>query len=138
MTREVDGLPGDRRVPSKLRPPGVASIIRVRATVWRDQAVHTETRHYISSALLTAERTGRTIRGHWGIESQLHWVLDVAFGEDQSRPRKGFGARNMAVIRHFALNITRSTEDNNSIKPRRKLAAWKPDCLDQPMTGQVL
>jgi predicted transposase YbfD/YdcC len=49
---------------------------------------------------------GEDVRGHWGIENQLHWVLDVVFAEDQSRLRKGHGARNMAVARRFAVNLS--------------------------------
>jgi putative transposase len=60
---------------------------------------------------------------------RLHWVLDVTFNEDQSRLCKGFGARNMAVVRHFALNLVRAAKDKKSIKLRRKLAAWTPEGL---------
>jgi hypothetical protein len=59
----------------------------------------------------------------WGIES-MHWVLDVVFDEDQARLRTGHGARNMAVVRHFALNLVRTASDKKSIKLRRKAAAW--------------
>jgi hypothetical protein len=84
------------------------------------------------------------VRGHWGIENRLHWVLDVVFADDQSRLRKGHGAHNMAVARHFALNLVRSAADlprpgrsplkrgpkpgskpkPTSLKLRRKMAAW--------------
>ena len=77
------------------------------------------------------------VRGHWGIENRLHWVLDVTFNEDQSRLRKGFGARNMAVVRHFALNLVRTAKDKRSIKLRRKLAAWTPDYLRHLLREQV-
>jgi hypothetical protein len=60
----------------------------------------------------------------WGIENRLHWVLDVVFDEDQARLRTGHGARNMAVVRHFALNLVRTASDKKSIKLRRKAAAW--------------
>jgi hypothetical protein len=60
----------------------------------------------------------------WGIENSLHWVLDVVFDEDQARLRTGHGARNMAVVRHFALNLVRTASDKKSIKLRRKAAAW--------------
>ncbi|MBO0905237.1 transposase, partial [Jiella sp. MQZ13P-4] len=65
----------------------------------------------------------------WGIENRLHWVLDVLFKDDQSRLRKGHGARNMAVVRHFALNLIRTAKDKKSLKSRRKLAGWSPDYL---------
>jgi hypothetical protein len=59
----------------------------------------------------------------------------VTFNEDQSRLRKGFGARNMAVVRHFALNLVRSATDKKSIKLRRKAAGWKTDYLARLLTG---
>ena len=70
-----------------------------------------ETRYYISSALLSAKQAAEAVRGHWGIENQLHWTLDVVFAEYQSRLRKGHCARNMAVVRHFAINIVRSAPE---------------------------
>ena len=81
-----------------------------------------DTRYYISSAALTAEAAAQAVRGHWGIENRLHWVLDVVFKEDQSRLRTGHGAKNMAVVRHFAINLVRAAKDKKSIKLRRKLA----------------
>jgi len=131
LMREVDWLSGDRRFPGELRLPGVACIIRVEARIQRSATVHTETRYYISSADLDAERAGQAVRGHWAIENSLHWVLDVTFGDDQSRLRKGYGAKNMAVVRHFALNLVRAAKDKHSIRLRRKLATWTPAYLEQ-------
>ena len=131
VMREVDWLSGDRRFPGELRLPGVACIVRVQACVERAGKPHTETRYYISSAALDAERAGQAVRGHWAIENRLHWVLDVTFNDDQSRLRKGFGAKNMAVVRHFALNLVRSAKDTKSIKLRRKRAGWTADYLDR-------
>lgn len=65
----------------------------------------------------------------WSIENCLHWVLDVTFGEDQSRLRTGHGAKNMAVVRHFAINLVRTAKDKKSIKLRRKRAAWNDEYL---------
>lgn len=137
VIREVDWLSGDRRFPGELRLPRVACLVRVQATIERGGQVHSETRYYISSAALTAERAAQAVRGHWGIENRLHWVLDVTFKEDQSRLRKGFGARNMAVIRHFALNLVRIAADRKSLKLRRKRAAWATDYLNQLLTVQI-
>ena len=64
------------------------------------------------------------------IENRLHRVLDVTFADDQSRLRKGHGARNMATVRHFALNLVRAATDTRSIKSGRKIAGWDPTYLD--------
>lgn len=130
VLHEVDWLSGERRFPGELRLPDAACLIRVAATTERGTRTATETRYYIASASLTAERAAQAVRGHWGIENRLHWVLDVVFREDQSRLRKGYGARNMAIIRHFALNLVRAARDKRSIKLRRKLAGWSPDYLN--------
>ncbi len=129
VMREVNWLSGDRRFPGELRLPAVACIVRVQARIERSATLHTETRYYVSSADLNAERAGQAVRGHWAIENSLHWVLDVTFGDDQSRLRKEFGAKNMAVVRHFALNLVRAAKDKHSIRLRRKLATWTPAIL---------
>lgn len=99
--------------------------------------MHTESRYDVPSTSLAAVNAARAVRGHWAIENSLHWVLDVGFSEDQSRLRKGFGAKNMAVIRHFALNLVRSAKDKKSIKLRRKLAAWTPGYLELLLNAQT-
>jgi predicted transposase YbfD/YdcC len=129
VAREVDWLSGDRRFPGELRLPAVATIIKVQSRAELKDRSRFETRYYISSATLTAKQAADAVRGHWGIENRLHWVLDVVFKEDQSRLRKGHGAKNMAIVRHFAINLVRSAKDKRSIKLRRKLAGWDPKYL---------
>jgi predicted transposase YbfD/YdcC len=60
----------------------------------------------------------------------MHWLLDVAFKDDLSRYRAGHGAKNMAVVRRFALNLIRA-QKKGSIKTRRKCAGWNPEFLPQ-------
>jgi predicted transposase YbfD/YdcC len=129
VAREVDWLSGERRFPGELRLPDVACLVRVASRTELKDRGRFETRYYISSAPLTAERAGQAVRAHWGIENRLHWVLDVVFHDDLSRLRKGHGATNMAVVRHFALNLVRAAADKNSIKLRRKMAGWDPAYL---------
>ena len=126
---EVDWLEGDRRFPGEFRLPGIRCLIKVESRAELSDQSRFETRYYVSSATLSAERAAEAVRGHWGIENRLHWVLDVVFKEDQSRLRKGHGAKNMAVVRHFAINMVRAAKDKNSIKLRRKAAGWSPDYL---------
>ena len=135
--REVGWLSGERRFPGELRLPDAASIVRVEARMQRGEKTHAETRYYISSARLTAEAAGRPVRGHWRIENRLHWVLDVTFNDDQSRLRKGFGAKNMAVVRHFALNLVRAAKDKKSVKLRRKVAGWDTGYLDGILNEKI-
>ena len=101
----------------------------IEASVECRGEVSTERRYYITSRPLTAEQLAEAVRAHWRIENALHWVLDVTFHEDLARVRKGHGAKNMAVVRHFAVNIVRTAEDKLSLKTRRKLAGWDPNYL---------
>jgi len=129
VAHEVDWLDGKRRFPGELRLPMVATIIKVASRAELKDRCRFETRYYISSAKLTAARAADAVRSHWAIENSLHWVLDVTFGDDQSRLRKGHGAQNMAVVRHFAINLVRAAKDKHSLKLRRKAAGWNPDYL---------
>jgi predicted transposase YbfD/YdcC len=129
VLRETDWLDGARRFPGELRLPGAACLVRAETRVEAAGRTRTETRYFISSRALGPHEAAEAIRGHWAIENRLHWVLDVTFGDDLSRLRKGFGARNMATVRHFALNLIRSADDRRSIKSRRKIAGWSPDYL---------
>ena len=124
ISRETDWLSGTRRFPGELRLPGAATIIKVSSRTELRDRCRFDTRFFISSATLSAAVAATTVRGHWGIENRLHWVLDVVFDEDQARLRTGHGAKNMAVVRHFALNLVRTASDSKSIKLRRKAAAW--------------
>jgi predicted transposase YbfD/YdcC len=126
---QVDWLSGERRFPGEYRFPKLAAIARVEARVETRDKGWTERRYYISSRALSAESLAQAVRAHWQIENALHWVLDVTFREDLARTRKGHGARNMAVVRHFAINIVRAANDKRSLKTRRKLAGWNPDYL---------
>lgn len=129
VAHEVDWLDGARRFPGELRLPGVAAIVKVAARTELKDRCRWDTRYYIASAPLSALRAGEAVRGHWGIENRLHWVLDVVFKDDHARLRKGHGAKNMAVVRHFAINLVRAAADKKSIKLRRKVAGWNDPFL---------
>lgn len=89
------------------------------------ETISPETRYFISSSLITAAKMLAAVCLPWGIENQLHWVLDVSFGEDQSRIRKGNAPTNLGIIRHAALNMIKSTENQRvSIKGMRKVMGW--------------
>jgi len=129
LTRKVDWLLSNRRHPGEYRFARLAALIQVEATVEKAGKITAERRFYIASAALSAAHAAAAIRGHWRIENSLHWVLDVQFKEDLSRLRLAHGARNMAVVRHFAINIVRQATDKRSIKTRRKRASFDPDYL---------
>ena len=129
VSRETDWLAGDRRFPGELRLPDAATVIRVRSRTQIKDRCRLDTRYFIASADLAAEQAAQAVRGHWLIENSLHWTLDVVFKDDQSRLRKGHGAVNMAIVRHFAINLVRAVSDKRSLKLRRKNAAWSPDYL---------
>ena len=87
-------------------------------------------RYYISSLPAGAGRHLDAIRGHWGIENSLHWVLDVAFREDECRVRKGNGPENLSVLRRMALNLLkRETTSKGGIAAKRKRAGWDNEYL---------
>lgn len=95
-----------------------------------------EKRFYISSLFPNAKKINQTVRGHWGIETKLHWVLDVAFNEDNSRIRKGHADENVAIIRHIALNkLKNETSCKRGIKTKRKKAAWNKKYLIKVLTS---
>jgi predicted transposase YbfD/YdcC len=129
VSRQVDWLSGERRFPSEYRFPRLAAIAMVEARVETRTKRWTERRDYITSRAISAARLAEAVRAHWQIENALHWVLDVTFREDLARVRKGHGAKNMAVVRHFAINIVRNANDKRSLKIRRKLAGWSPKYL---------
>jgi predicted transposase YbfD/YdcC len=109
---------------------GLKSIIMIESTIEEKGIKTTETRFYISSLEADPKKTLSTIRSHWGIENGLHWILDMSFGEDQNRIRKGNAPENMAVMRHCALNMLQKYKGKRqSIKGLRKLTGWKDEVL---------
>ena len=129
VSTKVDWLVGERRFPGEWRFPKLAAVALVDAKVELRDRCHRDIRYFISSVPLSAERFLALVRAHWRIENSLHWVLDVIFREDHSRLRKGHGARTMAVVRHFALNLVRAAGDKRSIKRRQKCAAFDDEYL---------
>ena len=97
----------------------------------KEDKVEQETRYFISSLDGSdPDQLARAVRAHWSVENNLHWVLDVAFDEDQNRTRKGHSAANLAVLRHIALNLIKSEKSCKvGIKTKRAKAGWNNDYL---------
>jgi len=127
---KVDWIKSDRSYPGQPRFKNIKTIVKVLARVEYADRCSFDTRYYISSARLDIERIAKGARGHWGVES-MHWHLDVEFGDDLSRYRTGHGAKNMAVVRRFALGLVRANKAKGSVKTRRKTAGWSPEFLLQ-------
>jgi predicted transposase YbfD/YdcC len=108
---------------------GIRSIGQAMCIVTRNGVQTCEIRYFISSLTSNAGRFAKAVRGHWGIENSLHWVLDVTFDEDRSRIRKGHGAENFALIRRLAIGLIKRTKLKGSIRRHRKTAAWSNDHL---------
>jgi len=96
----------------------------------------TERRYYILSLPSTAKTFGNAVRSHWEIENVVHWVLDIAFREDECRIRMGHGPENFAVLRHIALNLLRQeTTFKGSIKSKRHRAGWNESYLKKVLNA---
>jgi predicted transposase YbfD/YdcC len=110
--------------------PNLRTLIKVQSERRTLTGTTLETRYFISSLPNDASLAMRAVRGHWNIENQLHWVLDISFREDDCRLRKGHGAENFAVLRHIALNLLRQeTSETMGVKNKRLRAAWDEDYL---------
>ncbi len=111
----------------------LTSIIRIESIrEFKNSDTKTEksTRYYISSLNNNATLFQNNIRSHWSVENKLHWTLDVAFGEDSSRKRKGNAAQNYSVLLKIALNLLKNEKTKKlSVKSKRLKAAWDEDYL---------
>jgi len=104
---------------------GLESIVRVDSQRQINQQHNQETRYYISSLAGEPKLLNTAVRTHWTIENQLHWVLDVAFREDDCRVHRGHAAENLAVLRHMALNLLKQERTSKlSLQNKRLRAAW--------------
>jgi predicted transposase YbfD/YdcC len=117
----------------------MAAIIQYRTSRTVGDSTTVTDRYYISSMVSSAETFGRIIRGHWSIENQLHWSLDVQFGEDASQIRKGRAPENMNILRKIALARLRATEvpvKRFSIKRKMFKASINPQFLLEVLFGK--
>ena len=112
------------------------TLVRVKRERRLGNKIETEVKYYISSLVSSARHILDAVRGHWGIENRVHWVLDIAFREEESRLRKGNGAQNFAVLRHIALNLLKQERScKRGIKTKRLKAGWSLDYLSKVLLG---
>ena len=105
--------------------PGLKAIGVVINETKRDGRMTNKVRYYILSRRMNAKEFGQAVRGHWGIENQLHWQLDVSYHEDKCRVRQGHADANLAIIRRLTLNMLKANKtEKMGIKNKRLLAGW--------------
>jgi predicted transposase YbfD/YdcC len=122
--------------PVKRQWPDAQSVVRVcRERTDTQGNKSKEVRDFVSSLPAEVERLAGVIRGHWGIENQLHWSLDVTFGEDGSRVRVGHGPENTALLRRLALSILKQdSRYSDSLRCKRLRAGWETSALEHFLT----
>ena len=116
--------------------PGLQTIVRIRSERRLKRKTEVKVRYFITSLGNDARQILAAKRAHWGIENSLHWVLDVAFREDDSRVRKGNADQNLAILRHVALNLLKQEKTaKGGIKAKRLQAGWNEDYLVKVLSG---
>jgi predicted transposase YbfD/YdcC len=123
-------------LPDRARWKGLKAIgIAIGETI-RDGEAVSDVRHYILSRKLSGKEFAAAVRSHWSIENSCHWSLDVTFGEDQSRIRKGHADVNFSILRRTALSLLKNNHDLKvGIKNKRLAAAWDDSYLEQVLLG---
>lgn len=135
-TRTYYVCPAPDDLPDRSRWKKLAAIgIAINDTL-REGKQTSEVRYYILSQKLSAKRFAAAVRGHWSIENRLHWQLDVTFGEDQSRLRKGHADANFSILRRTALSLLKNNHTLKvGLKNKRLAAGWDNDYLAQVLCG---
>jgi predicted transposase YbfD/YdcC len=90
-----------------------------------------EAHYFIGSRVMSAQRYGEVLRGHWGIENNLHWQMDLVFGEDASRVQRRHGAENLALVRRMALGLMKRHPGKGSMACKRLAAALDTNFLEE-------
>jgi predicted transposase YbfD/YdcC len=111
------------------RWPGLKGIVIVQATRETADKIEHETRLYVTSLAVLANLLGPIVRSHWAVENSLHWVMDMVFRDDECRVRTDHAPANFTTIKHIAHNLLRKASGKDSLRLRRKVAAWDDEFL---------
>jgi predicted transposase YbfD/YdcC len=124
-------------VPSLKDWKGIQSLVVVKSQREVGEKSSSESRYYISSLSLDVRVAAEAVRGHWGVENSLHWVLDVVFGDDKSRIRKDYAPQNFNLIKKLTINALKqeSTRKSLSLANKRALAAMDNRYLEKLIAG---
>jgi predicted transposase YbfD/YdcC len=109
--------------------PGLQAVVMVESMRENADKTQRETRFYITSLIWLASQLGAVIRSHWAIENSLHWVMDMIFRDDECRIRTDHAPANFTTLKHMAHNLIRKAPGKDSLRLRRKTAAWDDDYL---------
>lgn len=120
----------------KAKWPSIRTFIEVASERTKNEVTHCRSRWYVSSLPLNAKQAALAIRQHWGIENQLHWVLDMVFREDELSIKAPEGAAHMALFNRVALSLIKQHKGKqDSIASKRRKAAWSADFRSQLIFG---
>jgi len=109
--------------------PGLKAVVMVESVREINDKIERETRFYITSLVMLAHAIGPIIRSHWAVENSLHWVMDMVFRDDECRIRTDHAPANFTTIRHIAQNLLRKAPGKDSLRLKRKVAAWDDEFL---------
>src|SRR5277367_196309 len=109
--------------------PGLKALVMDESSQEISGKIEQEKRFYITSLVMLAHLVGPAVRSHWAIENSLHWVMDMLFRDDECRVRTNHAPANFTTIKHMAHNLLRNASGKNSMRSKRKAAAWDDDFL---------
>jgi len=129
VIHDVDWLQESHQWPGLKSVVMVESIRQIPGVSPNTDKIERETRFYITSLVQVASLISPLIRDHWAVENSLHWVLDMVFRDDECRLRTDHAPANFTTIKHMALNLIRRAPGKDSMRLKRKVAAWDDDFL---------
>jgi predicted transposase YbfD/YdcC len=130
--RRCEAVPVPKDLRGREHWKDLKSICRVTRTYTEKGEEKSEVRYFISSLRADAQRLSDAVRGHWSVENNLHWVLDMTFAEDRSRARTDHAQENLGLLRRWVLSVIKQDEAmKGSIEKKRLMAGWNTDNLEK-------